>query len=229
MGIRPYLAMTDREIGNFEKIPQGAALLMGLFSPYGDGLIGLPGSLPPGCPLILTDRVSIQGHDKSRVAGALEQLSPAAVVLDLQQPGRPEAAEMAAYLSGALPCPVVVSAEYARELSGPVLLPPCPCHVPLERYLGDWKGRSLWLELAPGPETLTVTAQGCSVWEEGADSPCPHRDPRLCCHYGIEVSKDRALFRLIRTGEDLRELHRKALALGVTTIGLWQEIGCHWA
>ncbi len=197
-------------------------------SPYGRGLHGLPQRLPEGCPLVVSDRVSIQGHDPAAIRDQLAALGPWAVILDFQRPGEPEAEALAAYLSQALPCPVIVSQPYARDLPGPVLLPPCPCHVPLGRYLEGWQGREVWLEISREGEQLTLTEAGLETEPLDGAWELPHRDRALCCHYAIALTEKNAVFRLERTAEDLIALNRQARELGVNTIGLWQEIGEVW-
>ncbi len=228
MADSPYLALTPWEMGKPGQNPAKIALLGATFSPYGPGLHGLPDRLPEGCPLVVSDHVRIQGHDHARVRDQLAALEPWAVILDFQHPGEPEAAALAACLSQALPCPAVVSAPYARELATPVLLPPCPCHVPLGRHLEGWQGRELWLELSREGEALTLTEAGLTQEPLDGDWEYLHRDRDLCCHYAIELTEKTAVFRLGRTAEDLKQLHRQARALGANTIGLWQEIGDVW-
>lgn len=232
MAIRPFLAMTAAEIRGTKALPPKTAWMACHFSPYSTGLSNLPKKLPPGSMVILDDITPIHGHDSEAIAAQLLQrldtLDCSGVLLDFQRPGYEEAGLLAEHLSEALPCPVGVSALYAKALNAPVFLPPAPPDVGLADYLSSWKGREIWLELALGGETITLTPTGAET------SPLPpavqftdgHRDDGLHCHYQIHTEADRACFTLFRTPEDLDALLAEAESLGVTTaVGLYQELG----
>ncbi len=231
MAIRPFLAMTAAEIRGTETLPPKTAWMACHFSPYSTGLSNLPKILPPGSMVILDDITPIHGHDAEAIAARLrprlEEMECSGVLLDFQRPGYEEAGLLAERLSKALPCPVGVSALYGQTLSCPVFLPPAPPDVSLADYLAPWQGREIWLELALGGETITLTPAGATT------SPLPpaarltggHRDEKLHCHYQIHTDADSARFTLFRTPEDLDALLTEGEALGVTrAVGLYQEL-----
>lgn len=234
MAIDRYLAMTAAEIASITPLPGHLGYMACHFSPYSTGLSNLPGKLPPGAMLLLTDRTPIHGHDPEIIA---RQLSDTAarfqcrgILLDLQRSGDEETAQLVRYLVGALPCPVGVAQPYAAELDCPILLPPAPPDTPLQEHLAPWQGREVWLEAALDSLLLTLTREGSRFSPTApAREPLPHWEPSLHCHYRTEVRKDRVDFILGRTAEDLNALLEEAEALGVAlVIGLYQELGKIW-
>ena len=145
-------------------------------------------------------------------------------LLDLENPRCPEAQ---ALLEG-LPCPAAVPPGMG---DGPVFLPPCPLHVPLERWLAPWQGREIWMEAAMQRQTVTVDGAGMT-----ASPPEPAEDPaggfrsgELRCRFLQDISPDRAVFTLFDTPQTLEEKLDAAASLGVTrAIGLYAELGRHW-
>lgn len=226
----PYLAMTAAEFCGCGKLPPKIAWMACHFSPYGTGLTNLPLHLPEGSLLIVNDRTPVRGHDKARIfdqlAQAVTALKCSAVLLDFQRCSQ-EASDIASKLL-ALPCPVIVSEGYARELDCPVFLPPVPLTKTIREYLSPWQGREIWLEAALDGETVTLTEKGSTFsplppWET---PDCPHVDGELFCHYRIEAFNDKAVFTLRRTKEDLNKLLADTKKLGVTNAaGLYQELG----
>lgn len=229
MKIPTYLAMTGSELSEAGPLPCPAALLGCHFDSRGPGLTGLPEALPEGSMLILDDSVLPEGLDSDRVLGQLSEFTEAfrctGVLLDFQRPVTPSLFRLAELLTEALPCPAAVSEAYADSLSCPVFVAAPPAHVSLERHLARWKGRELWLELAPAPETAAVTASGTVF------TPLPglpeaggiKADPDCRCR--IALTEDSAVFTLFRNREDLAALLTRAEALGVTrAVGLWQEL-----
>ncbi|MBE6975228.1 MAG: hypothetical protein E7436_07040 [Ruminococcaceae bacterium] len=224
-----YLAMTAGEFHSCRELPEKIAWMACHFSPYGTGLTNLPRKLPAGSLLILNDRTPVHGHDagliRETLAEVVEEQNCGGLLLDLQRPGCAEAAEVVRALVD-LPCPVAVSAPYALE-DGAVFLPPVPMLTPLETYLEPWRGRTIWLDLAPETTAVTVTESGTTIQPHpGRDlPPMPHRDDELRLHYGLELSPEAARFTLRRTRADLEDLLEKGKAHGVTTaVGLYQEL-----
>ena len=232
MAIRPFLAMTPAEIRAAKVLPDKIAWMACHFSPYSTGLSNLPRALPPGSMVILDDITPIHGHDPQAIAAQLLQrldtMKCSAVLLDFQRPDFGESADLAGYLTQALPCPVGVSAVYAQTLDGPVFLPPVPLDVGLADYISPWQGREIWLEAALDSQAITLTAQGASAAPiaPGHAFPEGFSDETLHCRYSAAVSQDCARFTLWRTPEDLTALLTEAESLGVTTaVGLYQELG----
>lgn len=223
-----YLAQTATEMAGNPK-PERLAYLACHFSPGGKGLSNLPPKLPPGAMLILDDSTPMDGHEPDLIVKQLSDLIQAnlceALLLDFQRPDVPGQRELAQLLGSALPCPVGVSDNYAREHTCPVFLSPVPPDMPISEYLRPWQGREIWLEAALDGIMLTLTETGCAaepLWDFPEDGRC---DKRLHCHYAIETVGDSAVFRLWRSSSDLNMLLDEAGSLGVTkSIGLWQEL-----
>ena len=225
MAIRPFLAMTALEIREKPAFPENPAWMACHFSPYTRGLSNLPHGFPPRSMVIVNDFTPIRGHDPVLIASQLAALSCGVVLLDFQRPDCEETALLAKHLAQTLPCPVVVSQPYARDLSCPVLLPPVPPSMPLKAHLAPWQGREIWLELTLEGELLTVTKEGTKV------SPLPHgadggfSEDRLHCHYRIGLTEEQAAFSLWRTPQDLNELLQEADSLGVSgAVGFYREL-----
>jgi len=230
MAIPVYLAMTASEIGNCSTLPGKICWMACHFSPFGKGISNIPRELPGGSILILDDSYPPQGHCPEEIAqqlGAMAGLFPChGVILDFQRPGCPETARIASRLAQALPCPVAVSALYAGETQGAVLVPPVPLRVPLHKHLAGWSGREIWLELAMDSEEVKLTRAGavCTALP-GPLAGGRHRDISLHCHYDISLEETQAVFTLGRTREDLDQLMEEGAALGVKkAIGLYQEL-----
>lgn len=192
------------------------------FSPYGTGLSNIPRELPAGSMLILSDRVPVRGHDpvliRQQLEDAVRALECGCVLLDFQRPEIPETQNLCRFLAGQLPCPVGVSDGYAGALDVPVFVSPTPPNAALEDHLVPWKGREIWLELAPEPLEITVTEAGSHVLPLPAppDTEDGFRDEVLCCRYRAEVLEGAVRFTLWRDGPCLDVLCEQAAALGVT-------------
>lgn len=232
MAFSGYLAMTAAEIRVCSDLPKKIAYMACHFSPYGLGLSDLPEQLPPESILMLNDRMPTHRHDPELIASelrqAVENWQCSGVILDFQRSGSPEAAAVAKEVVDTLPCPVCITPEYAHGLTCPVLLPPTPLDTPLDTYLQDYKDRQIWLECACNAQTITVTPSGavCSPLSQWEPPEKAHQDKKLCCHYVIEAGKDKAVFTLFRTADDLLALMEQARSLGVTCFaGLYQELG----
>lgn len=226
-----YLAMTAAELCCCDPLPPHIAWMACHFSPYGTGLTNLPTALPPDSLLILNDRTPVSGHDPALVAELLqetvEKFHCRGILLDFQRPNCPQTASIAAKITQ-LPCPVILSQYYAKDLSCAVLLPPVPLLQTVEEHIAAWRGREVWLEAALEAAQFTLTqAQSKRLpLPMGAETECPLYDAQLHLHYRIDVSSDRAIFTLQRSREDLKLLLDEAEALGVAqAVGLWQELG----
>lgn len=226
-----FLAMNASEMTGFP-IPPNCAWMACHFSSYGEGITNLPPSLPPGAMLILNDRIPCQGHSvdliASQVSEAVSRFGCESVLLDFQQPENRETELVIQSILSALTCTVCVSECYGNGLSCPILLGPCPLHVPLEEYLNPWKGREVWLEAALCQQTVTVTKDGtdftCCIPTDGYNDG--FYDETLLCHYITQVTQDQIRFTLFDTMDSLEKKLDKAHALGVSrAVGLWQELG----
>ena len=225
-----FLAVTAREMEEFR--PKQLAYMACRFSPYSAGLSNIPGYLPEGSILLLDDSMPVQGHDPKLVIQQLQELanrfSPTAVLLDFQHPATDDGMEMAAAIVRSLSCPVAVTEQYASVGNCPVFLSPPPVNVSLRAYLKPWLHRGVFLEIAPDGLQITVTERGSHAAPLPAGTVCAaqHKDPRLHCRYRVEIFSERAVFTLQRTREDLFEMAREALGLGVhCAVGLYQELG----
>lgn len=126
------------------------------------------------------------------------------------------------------PCTVCVTAPHCVGTALPVFVPPVPLLQTPEEYLAPWQGRQVWLEAALDGITVTLTDRGSTTapLPPGEGPECPHFDAELLCHYRLDLLKDRAVFTLRRTREDLTALLQRCKAWGITrSVGLWQELG----
>lgn len=222
-----FLAMTGAELTDFH--PKNTAYMACHFSPSGKGLSNLPSSLPPDSMLLLDDSMPPRGHDRSLAAKQLKEVietfSVKAVLLDFQDKETDETRAMVSFLLDALPCPVAVTEKYAKALSCPVFLSPTPVNMSLKKQLAPWLQQGIYLEIAPMATQITVTEEGSTAVPLLSVANLPLFDKKLCCHYQVEVSKDKAVFNLCRTKEDLAVLVKEAKQLGVMgTVGLYQEL-----
>lgn len=232
MDLKYCLAVTAAEFGALEALPSQLAWMACHFSPAGKGLSNLPMALPPGSVIMIDDSLPPEGHDPALIAAQLQQLvqdqQASGIVLDLQRPESEESARIARVLTEELSCPVCVSPFYAKDLRGPVLLPPPPLHQSVEKHIAPWKGREIWLEAALEAERITVTEEG-SFATPIPFSPLPEdyfTDDALCCRYQAKVLEDRAIFTLVRDKEMLNKLLRKAAEQGIQqALGLYQQLG----
>lgn len=230
MAIPCFLAMTGAEISNASCFPSKTAWMSCRFSLYGRGLSNLPQQLPPGSVVVLDDQNPFFDHDISRITQELAQCAAQVqawgVLLDFQRPGGSELQALADALAQALPCPVAVTSLYAQGQTGPVFLPPVPCHTPLKAWLEPWQGREIWLELALDPVSITLTQEGAQISPGDGAGDGGFSDEKLHCHYTVATEADQAVFQLWRTAEDLAGLLEEAESLGVkTAVGLYQELG----
>ena len=237
MAFRQYLAMTAAEIQNCPRLPANIGWMACHFSPYGTGLSNLPFSLPKNSLLILNDRIPFFRHDPDQIATQLyqaaESLRCSGLLLDFQRAPEEDVIQLCQQLTSSLPCPVIISREFGKELDCPVFLPPCPHHVLLADHILPWKHREIWLDLAVDAEQIHLTSHGSSVSPVMTyqKSTFIHADERLHCHYQIEAEQDSATFTLWRTPEDIHMLKQEAEESGVyAVVGLYQEMqkpACH--
>lgn len=229
MPIVCYLAMTGAEFSVCGQFPAHIGWMACHFSPSGSGLSNIPKTLPEGSVLVIDDSFPLHNHEPDCI---LEQLQQAisdfkikAVILDLQREKNSDMQALVSLLHAKLPCPVVATPAYAKERM-PVFLPPCPLHIPLEKYLTPYKGRQVWLDVTPSPMELAVTSQG-TTFRSIQTVSCPaklHWDSTLFCHYGITIESDRILFTFLRDHNAFQKWLSFAESLGVTSmIGLYQE------
>jgi len=229
MPIPCYLAMTGGEFFRADRLPEKMAWMACHYSCYGTGLSNLPSELPEGSLVIVNDRTPPCGHDAGLIAGQLlqlyEELKPFGFLLDFQRADFSENREVAQAVTNALPCPVGVSDLFAKELTGPVFLPPPPLDMPLQKYTSSWAGRKIWLEVALQTEIFTLTEEGCSVIP-GVDTPLPEptfAEASLFCRYHWEISGKEAIFTLQRAKEEIDTLLQHAEGIDLA-VGLYQQL-----
>ena len=229
MGISHYLAMTGAEIAAAESLPENIAYMACHFSPYGTGLTGPVQALPPKSMLILNDRIPFCGHEIQHIGKQLAQwaadLHCSCLLLDFQRESTP--GNLAALLVDSMPCPVGVTAEFAKSLECPVFLSPVPPDIALVDYIRPWKGRELWLDAAPEAVEITVDTLSSHRRQAALQDAVlfPFHDSSLCCRYRVELSTDRAVFTLQRSPDELRQLLAQAETLGITAaVSLYQEM-----
>lgn len=225
-----YLAMTAAEYAACQTLPPKIGWMACHFSPYGTGLSNLPSNLPADSILILNDRTPPRGHDPALICRQLEAcvsaLSCTGILLDFQRPDCPETTAIAEAVLR-LSCPVILSENYGKNFNCPIFLPPPPLYQPLAEYLESWKGREIWLELAPGRQTLQVEPEGCKVgsFHPDDEAPYPLEDSQLHCHYRIDILENAIHFHLCRQTADLTDFLTQAKDLGVhAAVGLYQEL-----
>lgn len=228
MEIPVYLAMTAAEFRTCHSLPPHPAWLSCLFSPYGRGLSNIPKQLPSDSLLILSDRTPPCGHDPELIlqtlSEAIPHLSCSGLLLDFERPGNPETFEIAKALT-TLPCPVAVSAPYAKELDCPVFIPPLPPSEFLKPHIAPWKGREIWLELSTHGQTVTVTKSGTSFQNCAPPPALPYEDKNLTCHYAMDIQEDAAIFTIHRTTSDLAKILSHSKFHNITRfVGLYQEL-----
>ena len=231
MAIACYLAMTPGEVSVCPQLPAKLAWMACHFSPSGPGISNVPDHLPDNAILILDDSTPFNGHDAAAISRELSQAvdrsGAQSVLLDFQRPDIPQVRELAEMLATALPCPVGVSAPYAHGIDCPVFLPPLPLDQCLQEYLYPYKGREVWLDMAPGCGQIHVQRQGNRYIPLPPDAfpPGPHRDDNLCCRYATSVTEDGVTFSLFRGYEELEKLLEDGEKLGISVaIGLYQEL-----
>jgi len=227
MSIPVFLAMTAWEMAK-ENPPLSSCGWMACHYLPGGGLTDFPQALPPGSVILVDDSVLPHKQSTSQILSELtcciHRFSPRAIVLDFQKNDLPENRELAKETQS-LPCPVIVSEKYGKDINCPILLPPIPPHCPPKDYLNPYAGREIWLEISLESQALTLTKDGCR--EESCrkhDTPLPFYDAQLFTHYGIACDDDAAVFILRREWSDLQKLLEEAKQYGVNAaLGLYQE------
>lgn len=224
-----FLAMTPGEMTH--TLPTHLAYMACHFSPYSKGLSNLPTFLPKNSILLIDDSMSVSTHDPVLICKQLQeivnQFAICAVLADFQNPVDEAALPIFATLLDTLSCPFAVTEHYAKQLHCPVFLASLPVNMALSTYLEPWKDQDIFLEVAPGSLEITLTEKGSVFKVPALQNTCalPLHDPRLHCHYQVEVFKDKAVFTLRRTRDDLTTLVNEAYHLGIhSAIGLYQEL-----
>lgn len=229
MSIPVFLAMTAEELAKANPLPTYCGLMACHYSP-GGGLANFPHSLPAGSVILVDD--SILPHKQNidqilyELASCIHRFSARAVILDFQKSGLPEN-EALVNAAQTLPCPVIVSEMYGKDLRCPILLPPIPPSCLPKEYLAPYAGREIWLEITMETQTLTLTRDGCRTESNlRNDALLPLYDEQLVAHYGVRCCEDAAIFTLRRDWHDLQNLLESTSQHGVTAaIGLYQEFG----
>ena len=232
MGISRYLAMTAAEMEAFS-VPENAfpAYMACHFSPYAIGLSNVPTGLPAESMLIVNDRTPPWGHDPVQITRQLlqlfEQVRFSCLLLDFERPEVAECQRLCQEILRQLPCPVGVSEGYAGELDCAVFLGPPPLDQTLEAYTAPWKGRELWLDVAPEAACITVTENGNCMASVPFSVPPENTftDDALHCRYRAKVFENEIQFHLWRDLQQIEALTEHAKSLGITKcISLFQEL-----
>ena len=217
MDIKCFLAMTASELSGAVQLPINTAYMACHFSGSNRGLSNLPQFLPTHSMVIIDDLIPPCGHSPELIAQQLKEMSADWILLDLQRPDVPENHAIAAALVNNFPGQVGVSSLYAENLDCPVFLPPPPLHIPLDKYLKNWKRRDIWLEIAEEAAQVTVTEKDSTyqnILDNSLDEPIFNNDT-LCCQYHIALQEDNVCFTLRRNKENLLQLLQQAQKLGV--------------
>ena len=229
MAIPFYLAMTPQEFQSIPTLPQRTAWMGCRFSREDPGLSDLPDTLPPGSLLTVNDSFPLGNHDQNlileQLTDTVTQLGCDGVVLDFQGPWSENTAGLVRYLSAKLPSPMAVSELYAKDTHRSIFLSPTPADTSLAHHLNPWKDREVWLDLAPGHQTMVITESGAhyAPWDPTNDRENYFPDAVLHTHYRIETG-DSLRFPMFRTAEDLLAILSEAEKYHVTkAVGLYQE------
>ena len=226
-----YLAFLPAQWNILQTFRDKAAWLGCRLSSYGEGITGLPPTLPEGSMLILTDETPPQGHDPQRIATELTEhatrLGADKILLDFQREGLEENCQIAETVLKQAAIPVGITEQYAKHFDCPVLLSPPPLWTPLEKKAGLWSGRELWLEAVTESAVVTVTQEGSRYETTEQDFPeTSQLYEGLCLRYAVEWKDKEMLFYLKRDKEMAFLLLEKAKKLGFTTgVGLYGELG----
>lgn len=232
MALPLYLALTAPELSAAGTLPKFPAYMACHFSSYSTGISNYPPALPEGSMLILNDSIPPAGHDPALIARQLSEavrfFKCSCVLLDLQRPFNELTDKIADAVISGLSCPVAVSEGYAKNKDRAVFLSVPPASSSLQAHIAPWKGRSIWLEIAPDARTVTVDRSGSRTAPAPICEPAllPHRSEPLHCHYKTDVSREQICFTLQRTADDLKGLLFEAEGLGIAgAVGLYQELG----
>lgn len=219
-----YLAMTAPELSQFHN-PAGCAYMACHFSPYGQGLSGLPDSLAENSMIILNDRIPFLHHNCPLIAAQLNSLPCDSLLLDFENMESDAANELIHEILSTVKVPVGVSAKYASAHSCAVFVGPMDADCDPFAAIRHWNNREIWLDLSPGCVCCRVTAQGCNRMKEAFPPRAGmHHDSKLFCHYSIELKDAEAIFHLHREWDDARGIVEEGKSIGITRgIGLFQE------
>ena len=229
MPIPCYLALTAAEFANTAPLPEKIAWMACHFSCYGTGLSNLPTQLPEGSLIILNDRTPADKHDPGRILAQLleleETLKPDGFLLDFQRAGLPLNLEIAQILTQSLPCPVSVTAEYAKDLNCAVFLEPPPLHMAPAEHIAPWTDREIWLEAALETRKYIVTTEGCTLEDQENTTLAEpvFIEDKLFCRYHTDVFEDSAVFTLQRSKMELDALLEQAGGIA-RAVGLSQQL-----
>lgn len=218
MGCKWYLAMTNAEFAAFSG-EDAVAWMSCRFSAVHSGL----GNLPEVSPalVILDDFIPFARHDPRRIARELTDLQPEGILLDFQRQWNVTPV-VDAILSDAS-CPVAITEPYARQDCGVLICP--DLNIPLAQAVKPWLGRDVWLDVAVGMQTFTVTEQGCAV--SGITEPTgqfPLTDAACHCRYRREDGQDHIRFSLYRSPESLGDILKAAEDARIQkAIGLYRD------
>lgn len=231
MPLQLNLAMTPSEIATASASVEKISWMACHFSPDGKGLTDLPQQLPKDSMLILNDSIPWCGQKGNDIVDSLSrfisQFRCSSLLMDFQRPRSEEVFRIVEEVTTALPCPVAVTPEYAKDLSCPVFLPPAPLHIPLEKHLNHWKKHEIWLEVALCREQIIVTKENTQYKQDIEISPSiGHFSDKLCCCYKTSIKQDRIIFTLFDTPQTLQKKLDLAQSYGISTaVGLYQELG----
>ena len=227
-----YLALTAADFSVLPSPSFPCAYMACHFSPYSEGLSGIPESLPKKAMLILNDRMACAGHSPDLAAGqladAVSRLSCESVLLDFQRPPEPESLALVKTIIKKLPCPAAVTEGFAEPFDCPVFLSPAPLHIPLDQHMAPWSNREIWLEAALCQEEVLITGKGmaCNPIFPTEQLEGGFYDEALRCCYRTQITGESINFTLFDTPESLEKKLELATELGVSrAVGLWQELG----
>ncbi len=229
MAIPMYLAQTPWEFAQNSHKNVNLAWMSCRFSHSHTGLSHIPQQLPENTLLILDDMTPPQNHDadliRSTLSEIVEKFRCIGILLDFQRPDHPESLQIIKKLL-TIPCSVIVSDIYAKNLDTPVFLPPIPPFITPEDYCKPWQNREIYLEIGIQTQTLTLTEHGCQTSDCSyeAHRELPYFHPNLCCHYNLSLTDSQAIFTLHRSKEDNILLLSSLKQLGIKgCVGLYQD------
>ena len=229
MDLSIYMAFTGAELDPMLQYNGKTAWLGCHLSASGEGVATHPPSIRHCDLLVMTDEIPLEDHRPEIAADSLcteaANLYCERILLDFQRQPTEESQVFIDCLLEKACIPVGVSALHAQNFSCPVFLPPSPLWASLENALLPWKGREIWVELAPEDGCVTLTTEGSYYAECSAEGIFPFYDSALFLTYRTEVSSNHAKVYLHRGQSHLHEWLNHANMLGIhTAIGLYQQL-----